>query len=107
MNNVLPENIGQGELARLIPVVPDANKEAKITSALLATLMGVPEFAIHMLSLAGCKINTRSKVRCFTEIVFLDKNGKHVDIKGSDRPDGIIVVKTGKARWSALVESKI
>lgn len=107
MSDVLPLNIGQGELARLMPVGSDSNKEGRATSSLLSIFMAVPDYAKQMLSVAGCKVNTRSKIECFTEIVFLDKNGKKVGVKDSDRPDGIIVVTSGKQVWSALIESKI
>jgi hypothetical protein len=103
----LPHNIGQGELARLIPIGAETNKERRATSTLLATLMGVSEYAQHMLGVAGCKVNSRSKVKCYTEIVFKDKNGKNVEMKDSDRPDGLIVVQNGKTTWSALIEAKI
>ena len=103
----LPHNLGQGELARLIPVGADSNKERKVTSTLLSTLMGVPEYARHMLGMVGCKVNSRSKISCYTEVVFKDKQGKIVKIKDSDRPDGLIVVQTGKSIWSALIEAKV
>jgi len=103
----LPQNIGQGELARLIPIGAETNKERRATSTLLATLMAVPEYAQHMLSIAGCKANSRSKIKCYTEVVFKDKNNKPVEMKDSDRPDGLITVKNGKTTWSALIEAKI
>ncbi len=42
----------------------------------------------------------RSKIQCFTEVSFKGDNPK-------SRPDGLIIVTTGKKIWSALVESKV
>lgn len=87
--------------ARLIPSLPDSKREEKATSSLLATFRVVPEFAKAVLSEAGASVGVRAKIECFTEVVF--DSAEHKDM----RPDGLIVVKTGKREWSALVESKI
>lgn len=90
-----------GEHARLIPVLPDSKKEEKATASLLATFRVIPEFAKAVLSDAGANVGSRAKIDCYTEVVF-----KSDELKNT-RPDGLIVVNTGKKEWSALVESKI
>ena len=102
MPKQLQEIIELSNRARLIPVVADSKKEERATSILLAAFTIVPSFAQAVLSEAGAKVGARSRIECYTEIIFPDdKNG------GKLRPDGLIVVHQGKNCWSALVESKI
>lgn len=90
-----------GELARLNPTVPDSKKEERATSILLATFRAVPSFARAMLSDAGVASPKRSRIECYTEVTFeLPGSRKAV------RPDGLIVIETGKTTWYALVEAK-
>ena len=96
-----PDFLASGEKARLIPSVADTNKECRITSILLATMMSVEEFGKGMLNQLGVRVGKTSKIHCFTEIVF--KGAEH----GKKRPDGLIIVKTGNKEWRALVECKI
>ena len=91
-----------GQLARLIPSISDSKKEEKATSIALAAFMAVPEFAAKVLGGVGVSVGKRTKIECYTEVVFKD-----VAKDGDRRPDGLIVVKTGGKVWSALVESKI
>lgn len=69
----LPDYVVEGELARLIPIAKDSEKERKATSVLLAGLMSVSEFARVLLSSVGGPAAKTMKVSCFTEVVF--KNG--------------------------------
>ena len=62
----------------------------------------VDEFGSSLLSSLGVKVGVRSKISTYTEVVC--KN-RATDIK--DRPDGLIVVRTGSREWRALVETKI
>jgi hypothetical protein len=94
-----PDFVKSGEVARLIPVVSDSRKEQRAASALLAIFSAVPDFANSILATLGQKIGKRSTVNTFTEVVFHDET--------SDRPDGLIVIQTGKSKWTALVEAKI
>lgn len=98
----LPEFLERGERARLIPVVADTSKEGRAASIFLATVMAVDEFAAAMLGSVGVRLGKRAKVRCFTEVVLRESAG---DVRL--RPDGLILVDTGKSRWSALLEAKI
>lgn len=98
-----PDYLTSGERARLIPVLADTSKEGRITSSTLAAFMSVDEFAKGLLASVGVRLGKTSKVECFTEIVFQNKDQTASKI----RPDGLIVVTTGKKKWSALIEAKI
>lgn len=96
--NILDKIIG-GEPARLIPILAEGKKEERATSALMAAMSVVPEFAKQLLTPFGAKINARASIQCFTEVRF----------QGSEelRPDGLIIVRSGKKEWSAILESKV
>ena len=100
------DNFGlRGEPARLIPTVADRLQEQRVVSALLATVMAVPEFGQHLLKIVGAPATSRSSIECFTEVQAPTKSSDKSDKK--DRPDGLIVVRRGKTVWSALVEAKV
>lgn len=98
----VPEFLERGEVARLIPVVKESHQEDRATSILLAGMMAVDDFAKFLLAEIGQNLRLRSKVRCYTQIVFKKLPG---EIK--HRPDGLIEVVTGSRTWRAVVESKI
>ncbi len=98
----LPTFLSSGERARLFPVLADTSREGRATSIFLACLANVREFADELLSSVGRGIGINSKVSTYTEICFSNSSSKT-----KFRPDGLINVETGRARWSALVESKI
>lgn len=87
--------------ARLIPTLPESKKEERATSILLATFRVVPAFALDMLREAGAPTGKRVKIYCLTEVVPKTKDGAKL------RPDGIVVLDTGRSIWSAIVESKV
>jgi hypothetical protein len=87
--------------ARLIPTLPESKKEERATSILLATFKVVPIFALDMLKEAGAPTGKRVKIHCLTEIV------PKVQDRSRLRPDGIVVLDTGRSIWSAIVESKV
>ena len=96
-----PDFLKRGEAARLFPLVADTSREQRIASILLSVATQVPALASDLLGTAGVRIGARSKVEAFTEVVLQQ------DSAGTNRPDGLIVVTSGKNRWSALVEAKI
>lgn len=100
-NSDITSHIKSGSTARLIPVVADSKKEERATSVLLSAFRFVPQFAESVLAEAGAKIGQRSTIKCYTEIVFNNKDYNNL------RPDVLIVVTRGKQSWSALVESKV
>lgn len=53
-----------------------------------------------MLGSVGHKVGKRTSISSFTEIVFKDT-------KSNDRPDGLIILKSGTKSWSALIEAKV
>lgn len=97
-----PDYLSQGEAARLFPVLSNTSKEGRTTSILLACVSKIDEFAVGLMRTVGQRVGVRTKVTCFTEIVFKDQK---TEVK--DRPDGLIVLKTGSREWRALVEAKV
>jgi len=97
----LPPMLKQGDPARLFPVLADTSRENRLASILLSLIQVSPGFAEALFGSFGLRIGKRSKIETFTEIVLNDNS----EIK--NRPDGLIVVSSGKSSWSALVEAKI
>lgn len=55
-----------------------------------------------MLGSLGLRLGSRARIDTYTEVVF------NKTIAGAKhRPDGLIVVNTGKSTWTALVEAKV
>lgn len=98
----LPDFLQQGEPARLIPAVSDTSIEQRVTSTLLSVISVVEEFGKALLGDIGAPSGKLSRIQCFTEVVF-KKQAQHVKL----RPDGLIVVRTGKRVWTAIVEAKV
>ena len=98
----IQSQLTSGQLARLIPSISDSKKEEKATSIVLASFMAVPEFTARVLWSVGVSVTKRTKIECFTEVVFKDS-----PVEADKRPDGLIIIKTGNRVWSALVESKV
>ena len=102
MTDELPQMLQGGEPARLFPVLAETSKEGRALSVLLACLGSVDDLAGTLLSTLGQRVGVRSRVRVFTEVVLGDAP------EGvSGRPDGLILVETGRRSWSALVEAKV
>ena len=87
------------QAARLIPttgIKGDLDQERRTTSAFLAVLVAVPEFAKILLKPLGAGAG---KITTYIEPEFESGEGKI-------RPDGLIVVERGAKRWTCLVEVK-
>ena len=102
MTDQLPTYLGQGETARLFPVLSTTSKEGRTTSIVLATLTKVEEFGAVLLATVGQKVGKKADLSTFTEIVFKDQK-----VNGKDRPDGLVVLRVGKREWRALIEAKV
>ncbi|MDZ7662471.1 hypothetical protein [Thiohalophilus sp.] len=103
----LPEFLKTGERARLIPVTADSNGEQRAASIALAAMRGVFEFRKVMLGSVGVRVGNRADLDTWTEVVFKDNTSvKNIKDK-KDRPDGLLVLNTGKSQWKALIEAKI
>jgi len=98
----LPPYLKSGERARLIPIVADTNRESRITSVLLASLTAIPDFAHALFSSVGQSIGKRAGISAFTEVV-----PNSLVAQSKDRPDGLVVIETGRRSWSAFLEVKI
>lgn len=103
MSSKLPDYLATGEPARLIPVVADTSREQRSTSILLAGMRSVRELRETLLRSIGVRIGSRATLDAWTEVSFVNSE----KTKPSDRPDGLLVIKTGKNTWRALIEAKI
>jgi len=99
MGDVTPPELNW-EKARLIPTAGirgQDEQEKRATSAFLAVMHAVPDFAHTLLKPIGAP---KGQVSTFTEVRLEDGAGQvHI-------PDGAIVVTRGRTRWSCLVEVK-
>ena len=98
----LPNMLLHGEPARLFPVLAETSKEGRALSILLASMAIVDDLSRTMLATVGQRMGVRTRVRTFTEVVPANMPGV---IAG--RPDGLLVVETGRRSWTALVEAKV
>lgn len=98
----LPLVLERGEPSRLFPVLADTSKEGRTLSIFLACLENVSEFGRAMMASLDQRMGVRAKIETYTEVGLLKTiaGAKH-------RPDGLIVVSTGKSTWTALVEAKV
>lgn len=101
-NKDLPSFLAQGEPARLFPVLSLTSKEGRATSILLGVMQHVPTLAQAILKPFNQKVGQRSRLLCFTEIVFKSSGKTH-----KARPDGLLEMQTGRSEWRCLVEAKI
>ena len=98
----LPENVVQGEPARLFPVLAITSKEGRTTAVFMACLSLQRELGAALLGGVGQRLGVRARVSTYTEVVFGDRS-----TDTSLRPDGLIVVRVGSREWKALVETKV
>jgi len=90
------------EPPRLIPVAAPTHRERQAASVFLATLKSVRPFAEEILGYFGRRMGPRTDVDAYTEVVFrASPNDRNI------RPDGLLILDTGRSRWSALIEAKI
>lgn len=102
MAKQLPDILSSGEAARLFPVLAETSKEGRTLSIFLACLENVPAFGRSMLRDLDVGFGVRGRVDTFTEVVL-----KRTNSDAKHRPDGLIVVNTGRSVWTALVEAKV
>ncbi|WP_411817010.1 hypothetical protein [Hyphococcus sp. DH-69] len=95
-----PSFLRSGERARLFPVLAETSKEGRTLSVVLSSIAYVEEFGAALLATIGQRKGARTKIDVYTEIVFAKTDTKI-------RPDGLIVLTTGKRQWTALVEAKV
>ncbi len=62
----------------------------------------VPVLAQVMLKPFNQRLGQRSRLSCFTEVVF-----KSTGKANKARPDGLLELRNGRSMWSCLVEAKI
>ena len=88
--------------ARLFPILADTSKEGRTLSIFLATLTFVRAFSQNLFGSIGQRIGTTTIISTYTEVNFNNLTDKKLG-----RPDGLIVLETGKRTWTALVEAKV
>jgi hypothetical protein len=101
MSSKRPDYLASGEPARLIPTLADTNKEQRTTSIFLAAMMAVPKFGKTVLDTINVRTGKTTKIEAYTEVTFPRQK-----TKSDFRPDGLLVVRTGKSEWRALFEAK-
>lgn len=101
MNSKRPDYLASGEPARLIPTIADTNKEQRTTSIFLAAMMAVPKFGKKVLDTINVRTGKTTRIEAYTEVSFPSQK-----TKTAFRPDGLLVVRTGKSEWRALFEAK-
>lgn len=102
-----PEIVESGEPARLIPIAADSNKEQRLTSVVLAAMCGVFEFRKAVLESIDRNVSKRAKLSAWTEVTLADGTKAKEKKAKKDRPDGLLVLKSGKSIWRALIEAKV
>ncbi|MXP47612.1 hypothetical protein GRI43_09495 [Altererythrobacter luteolus] len=98
----LPQSVTSGDRARLFPILSDRSIEGRTLSIFLATLTSVRPFAERLLGQIGRRVGVNAKIHAFTEVRF-----KNLDEGSHDRPDGLLILNTGRKQWTALVEAKV
>jgi hypothetical protein len=98
----LPDYLEGGEVARLIPAGAGTQRERFACSVLLASLRVVHPFARAFFDHLSWKVGSWSEIRGYTEPVFKRQpEGIYC------RPDGLLILDTGKKERRAIVETKI
>lgn len=98
----LPDFLVSGAPARLFPVLAETSKEGRTLSIFLSCLCSVDELGRYLLASVGKSVGKKAKIEAFTEVVF-----KKANEGAKCRPDGLLIVRSGKQVWSALIEAKI
>ena len=96
-----PDYLVSGDIARLFPILAETSKEKRVASIFLAVMTQIPALAEEVLSTVGVRVGKRTRIRAFTEVVLKEK------VEDGCRPDGLLLIDTGRTRWSALIEAKI
>ena len=93
--------LAHGDEVRLFPVVSDSSREQRIISIFLGVLTQVPALAGEILGTVGVRVGKRTHIQAFTEVEL------NTEIDSPCRPDGLIIVTTGRSQWTAILEAKI
>jgi hypothetical protein len=98
----LPDYLEGGDEARLIPAGAGTQRERFACSVLLASLRVVRPFAREFFGHMNWKVGSWAEIRGYTEPVF-----RHQPEGMNCRPDGLLILDTGKKERRAIVETKI
>lgn len=107
------ESFADAKTARLFPsgISIKKSKETNLTSIFLSTLMAIKPYRETLLGILNSKAkkvsNKTAQLHVYTEINDIDSDGSTTK---NGRPDGLIVLTTGKIQtieWAAFVEVKV
>ena len=96
-----PDIIVQGEKARMFPVLADSSREGRVLSIFFSCFGNVTSYGRELLSDMDLKVNSRTTMQTWTEVVPRKQGAKVL------RPDGLIVLEGNGKRWTAFVEAKV
>lgn len=102
MSENLPKLLKSGEHVRLFSVVSEGSREKRALSNLLSCLTAIPALTRDLFATISLRTGTRTHVEAYTEVVLSCEKSNN-----QDRPDGLLIVRTGRQTWTALIESKI
>lgn len=63
------------------------------------------ELRQSLLKSLNVRVGTSATLEAWTEVVFQNEDKKAV--KQKDRPDGLLILRTGRREWRALIEAKV
>lgn len=98
----LPDFLEGGDVARLIPVGSASQRERAACSVLLAALRSVQPFAHAFFANMDWRLGRWARVHGYSEPLFRTQPEGLVC-----RPDGLIVLDTGRREYRFIVETKI
>jgi hypothetical protein len=96
-----PAILIEGDRARLFPVLADTSRENRITSILLSVLSQIRPLAEEVMKTTGVRVGKKATIEAYTEVKLREQSNK------TNRPDGLLIISTGKNTWKALIEAKI
>ena len=94
-----------GKVACLLPALKESAWEQNLTSSFLATLISVNKYSEKLLH-PLCNLANNKNVSCEAWVeVTLKKQDPAITDK--NRPDGLLIIKSGTREWKALIEAKV
>lgn len=103
----LPDFVKSGDPARLIPVVADPKKEQRTLSVVLSAMRGVFEFRKAVFGSINVPAGKQARLEAWTEVTFAKGDRGDTKPPKQGRPDGLLILRTGKRKCVILVEAKI
>lgn len=93
--------------ARLFPVLADTSKENRMASIFLAVLPVLPELAKVLFLTLNQRIGKRAEITTLREVTFKSELERGRKVEKINRPDGYVLLDSGRNVWDAVIEAKI